>query len=98
MALIYVLLTVFLLIAIAEQIYFYRKISGAVRYFGSNLSKGKRILLTVALFLLTFVPIPFAFVEWFILEMHIAVFLLLALFCFSQGFNGSIHYLRRIHY
>ncbi len=78
MALIYVLLTVFLLIAIAEQIYFYRKISGAVRYFGRNLSKGKRILLTVALFLLTFVPIPFAFVEWFILEMHIAVFLLLS--------------------
>ena len=76
MALIYVLLTVFLLIAIAEQIYFYRKISGAVRYFGSNLSNGKKILLTVGIFLLTFVPVPFAFVEWFILEMHIAVFLL----------------------
>ena len=76
MALIYALLIVFLLIAIAEQIYFYRKISGAVRYFGSNLSNGKKILLTVGIFLLTFVPVPFAFVEWFILEMHIAVFLL----------------------
>ena len=41
MALIYALLIVFLLIAIAEQIYFYRKISGAVRYFGSNLFQGK---------------------------------------------------------
>lgn len=78
MAFIYVLLIVFLLVGICEQIYFYRKISGAVRYFGSKLSKGKRNLLTVGLFLLTFVPVPFAFVEWFILEMHIAVFLLLS--------------------
>ena len=30
----------------------------------------------MGIFLLTFLPVPFAFVEWFILEMHIAVFLL----------------------
>ncbi len=72
-----ILIIVFLIIGIAEQVYFYRKILGAVNYFLGHLSKLQKILITTGAFLLTFVPAFYAFAEWFIIEFHIAVFLLL---------------------
>lgn len=73
-----ILLIVFLIIGISEQVYFYRKILGAVRYFGSTLPKKYTYLITVGLFLLTLVPAFFTFAAWFVIELHVAVFLLLS--------------------
>ena len=73
-----ILLIVFLVIGVSQQVYFYRKILGAVRYSGRHLSGRSAYLITTGLFLLSFVPALFAFVKWFIIELHIAVFLLLS--------------------
>ena len=72
-----ILLIVFLIIGICEQVYFYRKILSAFRFFCGNLSNRIIYFLTVGLFILTFLPAYFAFVYWFIIELHIAFFLLL---------------------
>ena len=78
MGLVIALLILFFIIGICEQVYFYRKILGAVRYFAGGLSRRNTHLVTVGIFLLTLLPAAFAFLKWFIIEMHIAAFLLLS--------------------
>ncbi len=73
-----ILLIVFLLIVICDFVYLYRKILAAVKYFGGELSRLKKHLMTTGVFILTLVPAFFSFVTWLVIVLHITVFLLLS--------------------
>ena len=90
-----ILLIVFLLVGICEQIYFFKKILGAVKFFGSGLSKRNVRLISAGIFVLTFVPVCFAFVKWFIIELHIAFFLLMIDLAAFIAKKTNMNYLNR---
>ena len=52
---------------IAAFVYLFRKIYLAVKYMGSHLSKAKKVLISIGIFALMFVPAYFSFIKWFII-------------------------------
>lgn len=73
-----VLFAIFLIMAIAGLVYFFRKVYGAVRYFLPGLTKARQRLLSVGVFVLAILPAFFWLVMWYIVFMHLIAFLALA--------------------
>ncbi len=78
MGVFYFLFALFTLMGIAAFVYLFRKIYLAVKYMGSHLSKAKKVLISIGIFALMFVPAYFSFIKWFIIIMHLTAFLIMA--------------------
>ena len=67
----------FLLLGILGLIYLVSKIKKAVRYFGSQFPKNRQRLMILGIFAIILLPAFFSFLKWFIVFMHLIVFLAL---------------------